>query len=332
MLLAFELSGEHDTLPRAEVLACLDSCEEIAFLPPYLLIKCDDIDIELISKRLALTHSIINVLGISEPKKESIAKMIHDTPIDMNGSFSLRVKSKYKVRKQAIEREMGSLIQAKGYEVDLNNPSNKLQLVITNNICMFGLAKEINKSQFEARLPHNRPFFSPGVIHPKIARALVNLSRVKRGEIFLDSLCGTGGFLLEAGFIGCKLIGMDIQPRMVFGTRKNLNLYGLDVELMISDVTKPGLKDDSIDATVTDLPYGKSTVIKGKDLCARLLKAIEKFLKPNKYAVIASNTPINTNQLRVVDTFQYRVHRSLTRYITVFKNEKANTTGRSRCD
>ena len=48
------------------------------------------------------------------------------------------------------------------------------------------------------RRPRARPFFHPAAIFPKLSRALVNLSRVGAGEVFLDPFCGTGSLLLEA--------------------------------------------------------------------------------------------------------------------------------------
>jgi tRNA (guanine10-N2)-dimethyltransferase len=71
MLLAFEQSGEHTTLPKSEVLACLESLNT-DFQIHLSLDGCLIIDLKnntdqmagILSKRLAMTHHIIKVLGI----------------------------------------------------------------------------------------------------------------------------------------------------------------------------------------------------------------------------------------------------------------------------
>ncbi|GAH56289.1 unnamed protein product, partial [marine sediment metagenome] len=73
---------------------------------------------------------------------------------------------------------------------------------------------------------------------PKIARALVNLSGVKEKELFLDPFCGTGGILIEAGEIGARVIGIDVQGKMVRGAEENLGFYGLNGNLIVGDASK----------------------------------------------------------------------------------------------
>ena len=76
---------------------------------------------------------------------------------------------------------------------------------------------EIDRTCFEERKVQHRPFFSPISLHPKLARVLVNISAIKRDETLLDPFCGTGGILIEAGLIGAKVIGSDIEEKMIEG-------------------------------------------------------------------------------------------------------------------
>ncbi|MCK4365573.1 MAG: DNA modification methylase, partial [Thermoplasmatales archaeon] len=91
-------------------------------------------------------------------------------------------------------------VYTKDRDVILENPDNEIRGLITDSKVYVGLkTAEINRSQFEERKIQHRPFFSPISLHPKLARALVNLSSIKKDETLLDPFCGTGGILLEAG-------------------------------------------------------------------------------------------------------------------------------------
>ncbi len=62
---------------------------------------------------------------------------------------------------------------------------------------------------------------------PKLARCMVNLTGMIAGDIVLDPFCGTGGILIEAGVMGARVVGADIDERMVEGTIKNLEYCGV---------------------------------------------------------------------------------------------------------
>src|SRR5207245_1715269 len=67
----------------------------------------------------------------------------------------------------------------------------------------------VDRSRLEATKVANRPFSLPISLHPKFARALVNLARVPMAGTVLDPFCGTGGVLLEAAELGLRGVGID---------------------------------------------------------------------------------------------------------------------------
>jgi tRNA (guanine10-N2)-dimethyltransferase len=166
---------------------------------------------------------------------------------------------------------------------------------------------------------------------PRIARALINLSGIKPGELFLDPFCGTGGILIEAGLVGARVIGIDAQEKLVTGARINLEAFDLDYALMQGDACRIPLKEDTLDAVVTDPPYGRSAAILAESLeklysCA--FEEIQRVLKPGGIAVVVSDKPASEYGervgLRVLEVYVQRVHRSLTRTITVFQKKAKN--------
>jgi tRNA (guanine10-N2)-dimethyltransferase len=352
MLLAFELSGEHETLPKAEVLASLHTLsityEEVLFLNRIVVIDAHPSPetFDALSKRLGMTQRIYQLLGMSKVDEKEILELVKNADLanvlKSGGTFAVRVitkdKNSFPFEKKALIKSVGELIKRKGYVVNLSNPSKLFVLLITKQIFFFCLLMHSrDKNHFERRKPHHRPFFSPGVIHPKIARVLVNLSGAKENDLFLDLFCGTGGLLLEADLIGACVIGIDVQEHMVRGSKENLNYYGLTGDLIVGDAAKAPLKDNSIAAVATDMPYGRSSLISCYGSTESLSRALERLsqdaidelyrvLKPGGKAVIVTNFPssrssFNKHKFHLLETHTYRVHKSLNRYISVLKKE-----------
>ena len=98
--------------------------------------------------------------------------------------------------------------------------------------------------------------------------------------------------LVEAGLVGAKVIGIDAQEKLVVGARMNLEAFGLDYVLMEGDACRIPFKEATIDAIVTDPPYGRSAAILAESLeklysCS--LKEIQRVLKPGGIAVVVSD-------------------------------------------
>jgi tRNA G10 N-methylase Trm11 len=61
-----------------------------------------------------------------------------------------------------------------------------------------------------------------GMLPPKLAQTLINLVNPAEGSTVLDPFCGTGVVLQEAILMGYKVVGTDLQDRMIEYTKKNL--------------------------------------------------------------------------------------------------------------
>lgn len=59
-------------------------------------------------------------------------------------------------------------------------------------------------------------------ISPRLAKILINLSQVKKGELLLDPFCGVGGILQEAVIMGIECYGIDMDKKAVESARKNM--------------------------------------------------------------------------------------------------------------
>ena len=216
-------SQEHPELPLAELKAVIE-CENIDARIDKItegLVLLKDISpenietyYEILTKRLGYTHEIHELIiksNISDFDKDvssvNWSEFISET-------FAVRVKRfKSEIDTVGYERKAGSLIleNCDDIKVNLTKPKSLVRVVAYQDEFFIAIEKiKLNKKHFEESKPHKRPFFYPGSMNPKLARCMVNLSRVKEGQLLLDPFCGTGGILIEAGLIGCRVVGSDI--------------------------------------------------------------------------------------------------------------------------
>jgi tRNA (guanine10-N2)-dimethyltransferase len=154
-----------------------------------------------------------------------------------------------------------------------------------------------------------------------MARALVNISLVRRGEYLFDPFCGTGGFVLEAVMTDARGVGSDINPSMVSGSRRNV----VDGEFFRADATALPFRSSSIHAVATDLPYGQSVSIVAAspdDLVREALEEIRRVLIPGRRAVLVTHRDISSpagDVMEILASYSQRVHRSLTRRVLILE-------------
>jgi len=334
MKLLFELSKEFGELPRDEVKSCLKS-EKISFKiidenDDVLIIdtKISNNKIKKISNRLALSFNINDLLFYCDNSIEQLKQHSKNNIIKKQGSIAVT----YKKRSNEVNTQRIIKLIAENYakdrRVDLENPDIEIRTIITDQKIYVGTKiMEIDRSQYEKRKVQNRPFFLPISLHPKIARAFVNISEINEDKLLLDPFCGTGGMLLEAGILGAKIIGSDIEEKMIEGCKKTLDFFNINnYKLFCCDINDINKQIDRVDAVVTDFPYGKSTTTKGEDILLlqnRAFDSISKILKKDKIAIFGMSNKDNLSKIKEYFTIKkiygMKVHRSLTRYFIVVK-------------
>lgn len=334
MLLAFELSGEHETLPESEVLACMRALgidhRIVRSGEQFLILDISGEPSQILSTRLAMTHHIISVILECDPSESSILESVRDALITIprGETFSVRARQLISTPLSSahMERLIGGVIfernKVNEVKVDLTNPDHRFRAIITKDSCIFGeVLASIDRRQFEERKPHKKPFFYPGAISPVIARAIVNICEIRSGDLVLDPFCGTGGILVEAGLIGARVIGIDVQQSMIRGAEMNLRSHGFEYQLLCGDACNLPLADRSIDAVVTDPPYGRSAVVMAESiesLYRNALLDMHRVIANGGHAVVVSDFELLWAEdigFTVTELHTQRVHRSLTRYI-----------------
>ena len=339
----FLVSGENPTLPFAEVKAILEA-EKLAYsilfkLTQVLVLESDPQCIESVARRSSLTRASGIFITRCEASIEEILSIIERVDlasyIAPGESFAVRIKrirgSSPEINELSLEREIGKIIfeSMKGAKVDLKRPEKTFLGMLSDGKFIFGLKTiEIKAGEFKKRGPSRTVFSHSAAMPPKMARCMVNLARLKAGDLVLDPFCGTGSFLVEAGLIGCRIIGSDIKRRMIEGSAKNLSACGVEPEgLFIADARVPPLPSNSIDCIVTDPPYGTSTTTLGmrtSEVFESFLSAAQDLLKKGGHICLAAPKTINVSQIgeelgfKHLESHFIYIHRRLTREIAVF--------------
>ena len=236
----------------------------------------------------------------------------------ITGSYCVRVhgnKGGEKNIAKAIHAQLRSPV------VDLENPGTQIQFFFTKSHIYCGKLLWEQYERFEERRAHLRAAHSPVSLHPKLARAMVNLTGVKTG-ILLDPFCGTGGILIEAGLMGFPVVGCDIDEKYVAMAKKNLSMFELHESTVIQSdaLTLTG----SYPYIATDLPYGKNT--KTQDLM-KLYRAFFlrlRALKTRKAVVgmpstVACGSLLKGAGYKVQGQFTIYIHKSLSKKIIVLE-------------
>jgi tRNA G10 N-methylase Trm11 len=183
-----------------------------------------------------------------------------------NQSRSVRyVQNREKILSSAVV-ENNKLIK-KGIEFLIDDSSdNKFNLATSQAIQPF--------KQFSKR-DYGRPGRDDksGMLPPKLAMMMINLSKAKNNCTILDPFCGSGTILTESLLLNYKnIIGTDVSDKAITDTTKNIDwtinnykltdanpkLYQCSVDKISSKI-----KDSSIDTIITEPYMGKP--LKGKE-------------------------------------------------------------------
>jgi tRNA (guanine10-N2)-dimethyltransferase len=341
--LFFVLSGEHDSLPAAEVKAIIESegLEYQSQIENYRLLSltADPRALKVVSKRSLMYDQCGVLLAECNADPAEIERLVKSQPLDelTQNSRNFAVRSARiggvarSISRVNLERDVGSVIKdsVPRLHVKLRGPDVTFVCILYESRCLFGLSGFKKPSGLMApRRPRKRPVFHPSTMPPKIARCMVNLARARPGSTFADPFCGVGGILIEAAVVGCNVIGIDASPRMLRGARRNLRHFNLEALGYVNADARTS-PIGGVDAIATDPPYGRgsSTMgVKMSTLIQQFLEQVSSVLKKNGKLCISMPAEVDVERYAheggLIEKEQHlvRVHRSLTRKFTVLQS------------
>ena len=316
-----ELAGNDDAFAAYEA-GCLASAVEV--VAPGLATARGLSDRV---RDLAYTHRASELVATCDPTVTDARAALTAASFDRDGSIAVRavdVRGTAGIDTQQAERDLGAVLVDRGFTVDLESPDHELRALFAEGTCALGwLAVETDRA-FGTRAPGERPFFQPGSMDPALARALVNMAGARPGGTVLDPMCGTGGILIEAGLVGARAIGIDVQEKMVTGTRENLAAFLDDWGVVRGNAASLPVADDTVDTVVFDAPYGRQSKIEG-ELHQLVRDALREARRVAPRCVVVGDRPWAQTAHEVgwqtEAAFDRRVHRSLTRYVVVLRRD-----------
>jgi tRNA (guanine10-N2)-dimethyltransferase len=335
----FILSGEHASLPRAEVKALLEAQggawrvleEGASFIRVEAPLKhCVEA-----ARRAAMVNECCQELAACRAELEEALEAVRSLDWSWLGrrSFAVRVEKKgagpWAFSSMELERAVGAAIGRAWPEakVDLKLPDVMVRVLAVEGRMLIGIRLvKAERRRFEERRPRRRPFFHPSALEAKLARLYVNLARAKPGDALLDPFSGTGGILVEAFMVGCFPLGIDVDPTMAAGAKENVKAFKGCAGLIVGDARKPPVH--RVDCIATDPPYGKASSTHGlsaAELMASFLPAAAEVLPKGGHLCLAVPSWVEVEELAssagfsLVERHELRVHGSLTRVIAVLK-------------
>jgi tRNA (guanine10-N2)-dimethyltransferase len=322
-----ELSGEHPTLPRAEALAALEAEHVDLRVATFdrRVLRVDAVGpLERATHRLGLAHVVCEELASGD--FDAIRSSARET--DLQGR-TFRVRSRglgIDVDEHELEGALGADFGRTG-RVDLEAPSIDFRLLVGEEFLLGRVMHRVDRARLEATKVARRSFSLPISLHPKFARALVNLSRVPMAGKVLDPFCGTGGILWEAAAIGLRPVGFDSDRAMVVGCRRSARDARVEVGLAVADAGRSPVRGGTVHGIATDPPYGRAASTRGEPidrLYARAFGAMRDILpsRAKVAMVLPSEALIRTaeDHFERIEAHALRVHRSLVRHFCVFVN------------
>jgi len=310
------LSGEGTSIPEAEARALFLTYDPgSTFESPErrVLLVNSFADPFVVGSRIAFSRRVGRLIdGPFEAQGDVLGRRVRLRNFDLGGGRP--------------DLDPKSVLKGVDATIDLDDPEYEFSLVRGTRDYLALTRPNAMRQAWSRRRPRVRPFFHPSAIFPKLARALVNLSRLREGEVFLDPFAGTGSLAMEAYEVGAKVVASDQVARMTSGSLANMKHFGQEwLGVIRADAFAHPVK--RVDAIAADLPYGRASSTRGANPQAIVEKALEilPFLldKGARMVLMHPQTLKITGSAEVAleEEHHLYVHKLLTRTITVLRRE-----------
>ena len=308
------LSGEGTTVPLAEAKALFLAADPQSTFDtpePRVLIADSEADPLAIGSRIAFARRVGYLLQAPADAKGLLAgRRVRFRSFDLNPGKT--------------QPDPGEYMEGTGAAVDLIDPDYELTLVRGKRDYLAVTAPTHMLQGWSLRRPRSRPFFHPSAIFPKLSRALVNMTRCKRGDIFLEPFAGTGSIAIEASLVGARVVTVDLSEEMVWGASSNMRHYAQDwLGIIRADSAHVPLH--GVCAVATDIPYGRASSTRGRlpeQMIDLLLPELVSAMNRGSYLVLMHPKSVAvepTPDFAIEEEHHLQVHKLLTRTITVLK-------------
>lgn len=168
--------------------------------------------------KLRLGASIYSGKNIAQTNikviREILEKLRKKSEKDLSG-LNLRTVEPKESTLNAAQIIHGALLKKNGISFDI--------LVSEQEVILARTIQVPNLKKYTLRdYGKPKPSGKNGMLPPKLAQIMINLSGAKAGDTILDPFCGSGTVLQEAMLLGIDSIGTDLNPEIIEDARANL--------------------------------------------------------------------------------------------------------------
>jgi tRNA G10 N-methylase Trm11 len=184
--------------------------------------------------------------------------------------------------RRKVEREVALDVPG---EPDLKHPDILFGVVKANGRWVFGY---YHKGEAVWLQHQKKPNGYSTALSTRVARAVANIAVPDPvGLKAIDPCCGIGTVLVEALSMGIDIVGSDVNPLILPGTRENIAHFGYHCEVLFRDIRKV---TGRYDVAIIDMPYNLCSVISPQEQL-ELLQSAYSFADK---IVIVTIEPIDT--------------------------------------
>lgn len=281
--------GNNPELSKTEILSVLTIKKILGQSDRFLAVESEKFDCGKIMEKLGGTIKIGLILG-EHPESEPVIGAASSSEGKFKFGFSF-----YGQKPSNIGMKIKGLIKEQGLNARLVTSREPAlsAVIIKKEKCQdfivvpgfFAMTCAVQDFEAFSKRDFGRPASDSlsGMLPPKVARMMVNISQIPDAGILLDPFCGSGTVLAEALDLGItNLIGTDLSPKAVKDSKENLiwlakesRIKDYELKIDLLDVRKLGreIKIESIDAIVTEPYLGKP--MKGNENEGTVRKIVE---------------------------------------------------------
>ena len=265
-----------------------------------------------IAEQITEPGKIIQILANFIKKYQPKGKIHFSVSGDNAKKAALDTKKLLKTEKRSVR-----YIEAKNSATILHNKLVEYQAdftIIENKIFV---TKSIQPFEEFAKRDYERPKSDEksGMLPPKLARILINLSRITKTDCLLDPFCGSGTILMEAAVLGHEnLIGSDKSKKAIQNSKTNLewikkeyNLEKLNCKFIVSDIKKlvNHLEDSRINCIITEPYLGKPLIGKENNIKLEIQAEELKNLYKSTFQIFAKILDPGGIVIFIIPRFRY---------------------------
>jgi tRNA G10 N-methylase Trm11 len=236
------------------------------FSDKILLVESNDLNTETVSRIFNRLGGFIRVGEIVEDLDgflniETEDKVVFGISYLSNKEFDVekikklshQIKKSYKKKGISSRYILPKKSELNSAQVTSNSILEKgfeLCIIENDNEQLYGKTIDIQDIESFAHRDYNKPSADTdmGMLPPKLARIMCNLTGLKTGTIW-DPFCGSGTIPMEASILGYNILASDIDREAVNATKSNIiwlaeNKYIADIlyETFQFDITRPDSK------------------------------------------------------------------------------------------